>query len=99
MPEFIVRLPLGLVSVELERSGMDLGRRGGFDAQWAKTETDALSPEVYRNLAKAHLTEVYREQEGGEPPNIALNLASHQLLDDLIGWTKLNYRRLKRDDT
>jgi len=78
---------------------MDLGRRGGFEAQWEMTEKDMLSPEEYRKRAKAHLKDVYRLQEGSEPPNITLNLASHQLLDDLIGWTKLNYHSLERDET
>lgn len=99
MPEVLVRLPLGLVKVELERSGMDLGRRGGFEAHWATNDTDALSPEAYRNFAKQHLREVYEREEGIQPSNITLNLASHQLLDDLIGWSKLNFHSLKRDDS
>lgn len=98
MPEYVVRLPLGTVKVRLERNDKNLGQRGGFEAQWADAERDTLSTEAYRQLAKAHLKDVYKQNEGGEPSPITLNLASHQLLDDLIGWSKLNYPMLEGDD-
>lgn len=97
MPEYLVCLPLGAVQVSLERCGMSLGARGGFDAQWGSADDEGLSPEAYRKLAKAHLKEVYLKQEGSEPPSITLNLASHQLIDDLIGWSKLNYQASECD--
>ena len=87
--EQLVRLPLGTALVKLERHGLGLGERGGFEAQWAE-EGEGLGLEAYRAVVKEHLKEVYRHQEGGEPGNITLNLASHQLIDDLVGWGKLN---------
>lgn len=86
-----VTLPLGLVEVRLERQGLGLSERGGFEVKWASGCGDALSEETYRTLIKTHLREVYVMQEQAEPSSITLNLASHQLLDDLKGWTKLNY--------
>jgi hypothetical protein len=93
--EHLVALPLGQVLVRLDRSDLDLAERGGFEARWADREThdlEALEPEAYRSLVKAHLAEVYRLREGRGPPGITLNLASHQFIDDLIGWSKLNAR-------
>ena len=86
-----VALPLGTVLVTLDRTGLGLGRRGGFSAEWTAASDTSLTPEAYRREAKRHLQEVYRQQEKSNPPSVTLNLASHQLLDDLIGWTKLNY--------
>lgn len=79
--------------MSLNRRDLDLGERGGFEAAWASEQMmpDLLEPEAYRNLAKAHLNRVYRERHGRNAPKISLNLASHQLLDDLVGWSKLNY--------
>lgn len=90
MPRFRVACPLGVVAVVLERSDLDLGERGGFEARWADEEDGALSLELFRQAVKAHLRECYRRRHGSDPGNIALNLASHQLVDDLIGWTRLN---------
>ena len=90
----LVKATLGVVVVTLDRRGMGLGERGGFEARWAMLEEreaqEVLGLEPYRRLVKAHLKKVYSAQEKGEPPNIALNLASHQLVDDITGWTKLN---------
>lgn len=92
----LVRAPLGVVAVTLDRRGIGLGERGGFEARWALPEEveegEVLGLEPYRRVVKAHLQEVYLEEEKREPPGITLNLASHQLTDDLTGWTKLNAR-------
>jgi hypothetical protein len=88
----VVSLPHGVVIVKLNRHGLDLADRGGFDVTWASTETSALSQEDYRAIVKEHLREVYKLQTGQEPPNITLNLASHQVIDDVVGWSKLNYQ-------
>ena len=90
MSEHLVHLPLGVVLVKLDRRGLGLGERGGFEARWADSEMGVMGLEAYRAVVKEHLKEVYRQQEGGEPGNITLNLASHQLIDDLVGWGKLN---------
>jgi hypothetical protein len=87
----VVRLPLGVMSVTLNRHGLELGDRGGFEATWANTNETALTQEEYRAIIKDHLREVYKKQTGQEPPNVTLNLASHQILDDMIGWSKLNH--------
>jgi hypothetical protein len=86
----VVKLPLGVVVVKLNRTGLELSDRGGFTAMWV-TSSAALSQDDYRGLVKEHLRAVYKKQTEQEAPNITLNLASHQLLDDLIGWSKLNY--------
>ncbi len=89
-----VRTPHGVCAVILEREELDLDERGGFEASWAG-ETDGeevLELDAYRKIVKAYLAELYRERHKQEPGNITLNLASHQLLDDLGGWTKLNWR-------
>ena len=91
----LVKAPLGIVVVTLDRQGMGLGERGGFEARWASQEVneqEVLGLEPYRRVVKAHLKEVYLEEEKREPPGITLNLASHQLIDDIVGWTKLNAR-------
>ena len=91
--EHSVKAPLGVVVVTLDRRGIGLGERGGFEARWARAEQgEVLGLEAYRRVVKAHLKEVYLEEEKREPPSITLNLASHQLIDDLTGWTKLNAR-------
>jgi hypothetical protein len=87
----VVKLPLGLVIVDLNRSSLELGDRGSFTAQWAEDSSDALTSEDYRIIVKNHLRSVCKKQTGQEPASITLNLASHQLIDDLIGWSKLNY--------
>jgi hypothetical protein len=84
-------VPLGVVSVTLSRYGLELGDRGGFEAAWARSDETALTQEEYRAVVKEHLREVYKTQTGQEPPNVTLNLASHQILDDIIGWSKLNH--------
>lgn len=91
----LVRTPQGVCQVTLERWGLALEARGGFDAVWAAPGgvvlDDALSLEAYRLVVKAHLGAVYRAQHGTAPGSVALNLASHQLLDDLRGWAQLNW--------
>lgn len=88
--EHLVALPLGTAAVKLDRRGLSLGERGGFEARWVAGAGAALALEDFRKLVKAHLQEVYRQQEGSEPSNVTLNLASHQFVDDLVGWSKLN---------
>lgn len=92
MPEHLVRTPLGVVRVRLEREGLDLGERGGFEACWAEDgdEHGVSGLEAYREVVKRYLAGLYRERHGRAPGGVTLNLASHQLLDDLTGWTKLN---------
>ena len=94
--QHLVRTPHGVCAVNLNREGLDLGERGGFEARWAEAEEirggDVLELETYRKVVKAYLGEVYRAQNGREPGSVTLNLASHQLIDDLNGWTKLNWR-------
>lgn len=92
MEELNVRVacPLGTVEVRLDRRGLELAERGGFSARWARTTKRAVSLEDYRLLAKGHLSEVYSQRHGAVPPTVVLNLASYQLADDLVGWTKLN---------
>ena len=94
--EHLVQTPLGTVFATLDRRGMGLGERGGFEARWAspeeRDEGEVLGLEPYRRVVKAHLGEVYLAQEKREPPAVTLNLASHQLVDDLTGWTKRNAR-------
>ena len=91
----LVRTPLGVCEVTLERQGLDLGERGGFSAEWADSyaEAEVLPLEDFRRLVKAQLRELYRARHGSDPGSVTLNLASHQLIDDLTGWTKLNWRR------
>jgi hypothetical protein len=91
----VVKLPLGSVVVLLNRDGLELSDRGGFEVRWAESEANALTLESYQKIVKAHLKDVYKKQAGQEPPSITLNLASHQLLDDLEGWSKLNYHSLQ----
>jgi hypothetical protein len=89
--EHTVRFPLGHVRVKLNRTHLSLGNRGGFEAFWVAEQADTLSPEAYRDLLKTHLSKIYYQQEQILPSKITLNLASHQLLDDIEAWTKLNY--------
>jgi len=98
----LVRTPLGVCEVTLERKGLALGDRGGFEARWAEPGTGAevgavvlgevLGLEDYRRVVKAYLAALYRAEHGRDPGGVTLNLASHQLIDDLTGWTKLNWR-------
>jgi hypothetical protein len=87
----VVKVPLGVVVVQLNRQGLELADRGGFEVRWAEDEVNVLTPEDYRSIVKQHLREVYKRQTGQEPPSITLNLSSHQILDDVVGWSKLNY--------
>jgi hypothetical protein len=95
---YFVRTPLGVCAVTLSRIGLDLGDRGGFEARWAEDresrgcEGEVLALESFRERVKAHLRAVYRAQHGRDPSAAALNLASHQLVDDLIGWSRLNWQ-------
>ena len=94
----VVRLPLGDAIVILDRRGLALDARGGFKARWADAQEqqsealqpEALQPEAYRALVKDHLNAVYNTLRQRDAPTVSLNLASHQLIDDLIGWSKLN---------
>lgn len=90
----LVRTLLGVVRVNLEREGLDIGERGGFEAHWVENRDGAevLGLEAYREVVKLYLTELYRHRHGRAPGTVTLNLASHQLLDDLGGWAKLNVR-------
>ncbi len=90
----LVRTPFGVCAVTLERQGLDLSDRGGFSAEWVDTyaEAEVLTLDDFRRLVKAQLEELYRAQHRSDPGSITLNLASHQLIDDLTGWTKLNWR-------
>ncbi len=90
--EHLVRTPLGEVVVRLERNTLELEQRGGFEARWAKLsdQGECLSLEAYRQIVKTHLAEVYQQNRGQQAGAIILNLASHQLIDDLVAWTKLN---------
>ncbi len=103
MPEYpvrthLVRTLLGVASVRLERESLDLGERGGFEAGWAEDyktnydENEVLGLEAYRAVVKLYLSELYKYRHGRAPGSVTLNLASHQLLDDLSGWAKLNAR-------
>ena len=101
MPEHSVRTHLvrtlfGVVQVTLNRVDLDLGERGGFEACWAADyaedddENEVLGLEAYRAVVKLYLDELYRHRHGRAPGTVTLNLASHQLVDDLGGWAKLN---------
>ena len=92
--EHFVRTTLGVCWVRLERSGLDLDERGGFTARWADgaEAEEVLELDTYRKMVKTYLAELYKMRHGHEPGGITLNLASHQLIDDLEGWTKLNWR-------
>lgn len=92
MLRHLVRTPLGVCEVSLAREGLDLGARGGFEARWAENvaEDEVVGLEPYRRLVKAYLADLYKERHGQEPGSVTLNLASHQLIDDLVGWTRLN---------
>ena len=92
MLRHLVRTPLGVCEVSLAREGLDLDARGGFEARWAAgySEAEVVGLEDYRRLVKAYLADLYKARHGQEPGGVTLNLASHQLIDDLVGWTKLN---------
>ena len=99
MPEYpvrthLVRTLLGVVRVTLDRNELDLGERGGFEACWAENygEHEVLGLEAYRAVVKLYLAELYQNRHGRAPGTVTLNLASHQLTDDLGGWAKLNAR-------
>lgn len=87
----LVALPLGRVEVKIDRRGLALSARGGFEAIWShEPDTPALSAEDFRLQVKEHLRRVALHEEGREPPGIVLNLATHQLLEDVGGWCRLN---------
>lgn len=87
-----VRTPLGVCEVTLDREGMNLDERGGFSAVWSANDREIVDLETYRGVVKTELAEQYRRLHGREPGALTLNLASHQLIDDLVGWTKLNWQ-------
>lgn len=87
----VVALPLGRVAVTVDRRGLALSARGGFEAHWAEDRPGSdLAPEAFRLRVREHLRRVARHEEGREPAGIVLNLAAHQLLDDVQGWCRLN---------
>ncbi len=98
--ERIVAFPLGRVHVAVDRRGLALGARGGFDARWASgdappdpRDASALPErdrEAFRLEVRAHLRAVARLETGRSPTRPSLNLAAHQLVDDVEGWTRLN---------
>ena len=101
MPDYpvrthLVRTLLGVVRVTLDRVDVDLGERGGFEARWATDygetydENEVLGLEAYQAVVKRYLAELYQNRHGRAPGTVTLNLASHQLIDDLSGWAKLN---------
>lgn len=84
-----VQLILGVAEISLNRQGLELGERGGFEARWAEGEGTSL--EAFQQQLKVYLNEVYKKKYHQDAPKITLNLASHQLIEDIIGWSKLNY--------
>jgi hypothetical protein len=84
-----VQLVLGIAEITLDRHDLSLADRGGFAARWADGE-EGMDLEVYRNLVKQYLNEIYKVQQAQDAPRVTLNLASHQLIDDITGWSKLN---------
>lgn len=91
MPTYQVRLPLGDVRVVLNRQGLTLSDRGGFEAYWLEDAEDALDAATFHERVKTYLRGVYEAEHQQEAPKVTLNLATHQLIDDIIGWTRLNY--------
>ena len=93
--ERTVRLPLGAVRVRLDRRGLGTGERGGFEARWAEPGEagGALDRDAFHALVKTHLRAVAQAETGREPTGPTLNLAAHQLVDDVEGWTHLNAPR------
>jgi hypothetical protein len=87
-----VALPLGTVEVRVDRRGLGLGDRGGFDARWADGGGEPFTAEAFRLRAREHLRAIERGERGRAAPKVALNLASHQLLEDVGGWCHLNAR-------
>ena len=90
-----VRTTLGVCEVTLKRGALDLDERGGFSARWLEGDAEtaeAMGLEDYRLLVRAYLQELYSKRHGRAPGNVVLNLASHQLIDDIAGWAKLNWR-------
>ncbi len=86
-----VALPSGAVRVRVDRSGMGLAERGGFEAEWAAAPAVSPMPrEAFRLRVRDHLAAVFRAAEGGDPPRVLLNLAAHRLVDDVEGWAHLN---------
>jgi hypothetical protein len=91
MPTFQVALPLGYVRIVLNREGLQLSDRGGFEAVWLKDAHDALDEATFHERVKAYLKALYEAEHQQKVPKATLNLATHQLIDDIIGWTRLNY--------
>lgn len=85
-----VQLPLGVAEITLDRRGLDLADRGGFEARWVE-DAEAMDLESYRKLVKNYLNEGYRERYKQDAPKVTLNLASYQFIEDVMGWSKLNY--------
>jgi hypothetical protein len=79
----------GMVQIRMDRAGLDLTDRGGFEAQWLESG-EAIDHESFRQEVKAYLNRLYKERYGQDAPMVTLNLASHQLVDDVMGWARLN---------
>lgn len=92
-----VALPPGVAAVTVDRRGVTLGSRGGFEAAWVTGGERGLpaddrvrSLEEFRGRVLRHLDALYRAEGGAAASTAMLNLASHQLVDDLRGWAHLN---------
>jgi hypothetical protein len=81
-----------IAEIRLNRDSLDLTDRGGFEARWVE-DGDAIDIEVFRHQLKSYLNELYKTRYGQDAPTVTLNLASHQLLDDVMGWGRLNAHR------
>lgn len=90
-----VVLPPGVASVTVDRRDVALGSRGGFDAAWVTGGNPVLSLEEFRARVLRHLDVLYRAGGGAAASTAMLNLASHQLVDDLRGWARLNEDALR----
>jgi hypothetical protein len=91
MPIYQVRLPLGDVRVVLDRKGLTLSDRGGFEAYWLEDAENALDEATFHERVRTYLQALYEAEHHQEIPKVTLNLATHQLIDDIIGWARLNY--------
>lgn len=90
-----VALAPGVADVTVDRRDVALGSRGGFEAAWVTTDATVVSLEAFRTRVLRHLGALYRAGGGAAAPTAMLNLASHQLLDDLRGWARLNEDALR----
>jgi hypothetical protein len=89
MQVYRVQLILGVAEIVLDRQGLELSDRGGFEAKWV--DGPGISLESFEGVVKTYLNMLYKNRYGEDAARITLNLAAHQLLDDIVGWSKLNY--------